>query len=68
MVLYSDGVIECEAPGRELFGEPRREQLLAGQRGKSAATVLANVQAAVDEFRRGEPVSDDLTVLVVRRM
>ena len=68
VVLYSDGIIECEGPGRELFGEKRLEQLLAGKRGAAAADVLASVRNAVEEFRRGVPVSDDLTVLVVRRV
>lgn len=67
VVLYTDGVIECEGPDRELFGEERLEKLLASMRGGSAEALLAGVQGAVDAFRRGEPVSDDLTVLVVRR-
>lgn len=68
VVLYTDGVVECEGPGRELFGEERLEELLRHLRGASATKLLAGVRSAVDEFRRGEPVSDDLTVLVLRRV
>ena len=67
VLLYTDGVIECEGPDRELFGEARLEQLLAANRGASAANLLAAVQSGLDTFRRGVAVSDDLTVLVVRR-
>ncbi|HEX5054233.1 MAG TPA: SpoIIE family protein phosphatase [Planctomycetota bacterium] len=68
LVLYTDGIVECEGPGRELFGEQRLEQLLQSQRGAGAAQVVAAVRGAADAFRRGVPVSDDLTVLVVRRV
>ncbi|MBL8748696.1 MAG: SpoIIE family protein phosphatase [Planctomycetes bacterium] len=67
VVLYTDGVIECEGPGRELFGDERLEQLLLKGRIASAKQGLADVRDAVDAFRRGTPVSDDLSVLVVRR-
>jgi sigma-B regulation protein RsbU (phosphoserine phosphatase) len=67
LVIYTDGIVECEGPNRELFGEPRLEQLLAASRGASAAAMLANVRRAVDEFRGGTPVSDDLSMLVARR-
>lgn len=66
-VMYTDGVVECEAPGRELFGDERLEQLLAKGQGASASALLASVQGAVDTFRGTAPVSDDLSVLVVRR-
>ena len=67
VVLYTDGVIECEGPERELYGDERLERLVAGQHGASAANTLAAVRSSVEVFRRDTPVSDDLTVLVVRR-
>jgi serine phosphatase RsbU (regulator of sigma subunit) len=41
---------------------------LADLRGASAAQLVAGVQQAIDAFRRDTPVSDDLSVLVVRRV
>lgn len=67
LVLYTDGVIECEGPGRELFGAERLERLLAAGRGSAPADLVAQVTGAVGAFRAGGPVSDDLTVVVVRR-
>lgn len=66
LLLYTDGVIECEGPGRELFGDERLGQAIA-QRGGSAAVVLGNLMQAMDQFRRGTPVTDDLSVVVLRR-
>jgi phosphoserine phosphatase RsbU/P len=67
VVLYTDGVIECEGPDRELFGDERLARVLTAQRGKSADQVLAAVLGEVETFRRGVPVSDDLSLLVVHR-
>ncbi|MBL8730642.1 MAG: SpoIIE family protein phosphatase [Planctomycetes bacterium] len=68
VVLYTDGIVECEGPGRELFGEQRLEQVVAGARGSGAAVLLERVRAAADAFRGDVAVSDDLTLLVVRRV
>lgn len=67
VVLYTDGVIECEGPERELFGEERLARVLSAHRDEGASQLLAHVLREVDTFRRGVPVSDDLSVLVVRR-
>ena len=67
LVLYSDGVIECEDQDRQLFGEERLVEALAGQRNATAPQVLDHIIAEVARFRRGAPVSDDVSVLVARR-
>lgn len=68
LVLYTDGVIECEDPHRELFGEQRLVDVVAARQGATATQVLADVLRAVDRFRGGAPMSDDLSVVVVRRV
>jgi serine phosphatase RsbU (regulator of sigma subunit)/pSer/pThr/pTyr-binding forkhead associated (FHA) protein len=68
VAFYTDGIIECEGPERELFGQARLERVLSELRGATASQLVAGVQKAVEEFRRGTPVSDDLSVLVVRRV
>lgn len=67
LVLYTDGVVECEGPGRALFGDERLQQVVQQHRQQPAAELLQRVVAAVDAFRGGVAVTDDLTVLVVRR-
>jgi len=68
VVLYTDGVVECEGPDRELFGDRRLEQAVAARRGASAAALLESVRSAAEAFRGDVEVSDDLTLLVVRRV
>jgi sigma-B regulation protein RsbU (phosphoserine phosphatase) len=68
LVLYTDGVIECEGPARELFGEQRLQAVLAGMRGRPAREVLDAINQAVTAFRRDAPVSDDCSVIVLRRV
>jgi phosphoserine phosphatase RsbU/P len=68
LVFYTDGVVECEAPDRELFGDERLDQVVLSARGASAAKVLGEVERAIDKFRRGAPVTDDVSVIVVRRV
>lgn len=67
VVLYTDGVIECEGPDRALFGDERLARVLRDQRTAPATTLVASVTQELDSFRCGLPVTDDLTVLVVRR-
>lgn len=67
LLLYSDGVIETEGPARELFGEARLAELLRGAAKLPAAELLARITGAIDAFRRGVAVTDDVTVLAIRR-
>lgn len=68
LVLYSDGVTEAEQSDGEMFGEERLEQLIAEQRAGSASEVMQSILSAVDRFTGGEPLGDDTTVMVIRRL
>ena len=67
LVIYTDGVLECEGPERELFGDERLAQSLTARRGSPAPAMLAGLLRDVETFRRGTAVTDDSSVLVVRR-
>jgi serine phosphatase RsbU (regulator of sigma subunit) len=67
LVLYSDGVVECEGADRALFGDVRLARALAARHGASPGAVLEHLVREVDRFRGETAVSDDLSVLVVRR-
>jgi sigma-B regulation protein RsbU (phosphoserine phosphatase) len=67
LVLFTDGVVECEGADRALFGDERLARAVAASRGAPPAQVLAQLVREVDRFRGNTPVSDDLSVLVVRR-
>lgn len=66
LVLYTDGVLEMDNTERELFGEERLEKIVSDLREAPAEDVAKGILAAVDEFRSGAPVADDLTLMVIR--
>jgi sigma-B regulation protein RsbU (phosphoserine phosphatase) len=64
VLLYSDGVTEAANAEGDLFGEPRLiEAVQAG--GPDPEDVIAHVRAALSEFTKGAPQSDDVTLLCV---
>jgi sigma-B regulation protein RsbU (phosphoserine phosphatase) len=65
-VFCTDGAFEAMSPTGEDFGRERLEQVLAGVAMAPAATVVAAVFDAVDEFRDAAPQDDDVTVVAVR--
>jgi sigma-B regulation protein RsbU (phosphoserine phosphatase) len=68
LVLYTDGVTEAMDPEGQPFGEARLRQVLAGQRGASAQATLDAIVQAISRFTASSPQSDDLTLLVLRRL
>jgi sigma-B regulation protein RsbU (phosphoserine phosphatase) len=68
LVIYSDGVTEAADPNSEEFETDRLGAAVAKNLNKPAATILAEVNRAVAEFTRGAPQSDDITLIVVRRV
>jgi serine phosphatase RsbU (regulator of sigma subunit) len=66
LLVYTDGVTEAESPDGGMFGEERLIELLGGSRGSDAEAIVDGAVAALDEFARGHPQSDDLTLLALR--
>jgi phosphoserine phosphatase RsbU/P len=68
LVIYSDGVTEAADTQSEEFETDRLGEAVAKHRTEPAATILAEVNRAVAEFTSGAPQSDDITLIVVRRV
>jgi sigma-B regulation protein RsbU (phosphoserine phosphatase) len=68
LVAHTDGVTEARSLDGGFYGEDRFEGLLARLAGRSATEVVDAVVADVTEFRAGAEPSDDLTLLVLRRL
>jgi serine phosphatase RsbU (regulator of sigma subunit) len=68
LVLYTDGVTEAMDKSFEEYGENRFQQAMVGQIGQSAGGFLGGIVADVEKFVAGEPQSDDLTMLVLKRV
>ena len=68
LVLYSDGVTEALDQHGEEFGETRLLDLVTSLAAATAAQICQAVLDARQEHGRHTAVSDDVTVLVVKRV
>lgn len=68
LVTFTDGVTEACDPTNNLYGEERLEALLASQSGNTAEQVTYAINDAVNAHANGAEQSDDITVLVIKRM
>jgi sigma-B regulation protein RsbU (phosphoserine phosphatase) len=66
-VLLSDGIYECPAPGGELFGRPRVEQLLLAGARDTPAKLAERLLAETARFRGHGAQDDDITMVLVKR-
>jgi len=67
VLVYSDGILESQNQEGEEFGYDRLEAELRRARGGSADSMLFSVLGAVQDFAAIRPLSDDMTLVVVRR-
>ena len=68
LVLYTDGVTEAMNKSFDEYGESRLRQMMIGSGDKSASGFLGSIVSDVEKFVAGEPQSDDLTMLVLKRV
>jgi len=66
LVVFSDGVTEAVNAEGDEYEDERFIECLEKVRGRSAAEVLAAIEASVQAFAGTEPPRDDMTVMVVR--
>ncbi len=67
VLLYTDGLTEAFSPDGDLFGEPRLMETVRQDAVTSAKTLLDTIDKEISDFQNSQPLSDDLTMLVVRR-
>lgn len=68
LLLYSDGITESANAAGEEFGDARLEAQLRGGHSGDANAVLFSVLGAVQDFAAANPLIDDMSVAVVRRV
>jgi serine phosphatase RsbU (regulator of sigma subunit) len=84
IVLYTDGITEAEgplvvndpattdtdpeSPEPEMFGEERLFNVIRGNLTLSADGIKEAILKAMGDFTRGEPQSDDITIVVIKRL
>jgi sigma-B regulation protein RsbU (phosphoserine phosphatase) len=69
LVLFSDGITEaCRPDQDEEFGEERLLAAVRRGQARPAASVLEEVQADLRSFTGGTTATDDITLVVARRV
>ncbi len=68
LLLYSDGVTDCNDPQQQHFGEIKLRQLLQTfTSDDSAQTICQKIFESLVDFQQDTPQFDDVTLLAVRK-
>jgi len=68
LVIHSDGVTEAMDAMQEHFGEPRLQELILANRSLSAAEIIDTIISDVRKHAGTNPQSDDITIMVIKRL
>ncbi|MEX2191496.1 MAG: GAF domain-containing SpoIIE family protein phosphatase [Bacteroidota bacterium] len=66
LFLFTDGVSEAMNAEGEDFTEERLEELVSRISDRTARDMIQEVRTAVEEFCKGTPQSDDITMMVLK--
>ena len=67
MILYSDGVTECQGPHGELFGDDQMKAVMAATARSSLPRLTSTLADRLREWRGQSDFEDDISVLVLER-
>jgi sigma-B regulation protein RsbU (phosphoserine phosphatase) len=68
LVIYSDGIVEAMNSWQEEFGDDRLLEVVRENYEKPASVVIEKIVHAVKQHADKAPQSDDITLVVVKRM
>ena len=68
LVCYTDGITEPENEYGEMFGEERLIELVAKNAERDEAQIIESVMEAVRQWTGVPELSDDMTVLLARKL
>jgi PAS domain S-box-containing protein len=68
LLFYSDGITEANNKEENMFGIGRLETLFANNAEKNAHKMMDTIINAVIDFCEGEPISDDITLMVIKAL
>jgi serine phosphatase RsbU (regulator of sigma subunit) len=67
LLVYSDGLTDAENPAGEMFGTERVQQIMRSACPGGAAELERRLLRAIQEFTQDQPLTDDITILIVER-
>ena len=68
LVVFTDGISEAWGDNEEEYGEDRLAELVKENESLSAVDLEKLIQSDVETFTKGRPATDDVTVIVVKRL
>jgi sigma-B regulation protein RsbU (phosphoserine phosphatase) len=68
LLLYTDGVTECDNAASEEFGEDRLAAVLREYRDRAAEAIMEAIFSALNRWTAGAGFSDDTAAVVIRRV
>lgn len=67
LLLYTDGVIECENEEGDEFGMDRLCRLIAENSERSSQDLVNFITAEVSQFSAGMAQTDDITLIAIEK-
>lgn len=67
LILYSDGVTECQNTGGEAFGDAQLQAVAKAATSASSQSLTDNLADSLREWRGSNDFEDDISVLVLER-
>ena len=67
LVFYTDGITDARDNNGNIFGEERLSAIVHTQAGGSAQELLDVILDEVERFSQGNPLFDDITLVVLKR-
>ena len=68
IIFFSDGITEARNKKAEFFAEQRLKEILKQNRQYSAENIGKKIITAVEQFKGDEPPTDDLSLIVLKRV
>jgi len=66
MILFTDGIPEARSHSGEFFGEDGLRAVVSEHATGDAQTLMEQIHGAVQDFAQGQPLADDLTLIVIK--
>lgn len=68
LVLYTDGLTDATNPSGARYDAAAARAVLHTHRRAAAPVLAAALEAAMEDFRAGQPLYDDITLVVIKRV
>ncbi len=68
LLIYSDGITEAMNTKNEEYGEEKLIEVAKDNASLSAADLLKKIIDTVQKHATGEPQSDDITLIIIKKV